>query len=199
MKIGIMGGTFNPIHNGHLLIAENARSQYALDTVWFLPAGMPPHKEENGILSAEVRLEMVRLAIQDNPGFKISEIELWSKERSYTYRTLERLHEQFPDTEFYFIMGGDSLRDFHTWKNPDRICELSHLLAAVRDEMDAKRLKVYASGIRETLHGNIDFIITPNFSVSSHEIRARVKAGDTIRYLVPEKVRCYIAQKELYR
>lgn len=199
MKIGIMGGTFNPIHNGHLLIAENARSQYALDAVWFLPAGMPPHKEENGILPAEVRLEMVCLAIQDNPGFKISEIELWSKERSYTYRTLERLHEQFPDTEFYFIMGGDSLRDFHTWKNPDHICELSHLLAAVRDEMDAKRLKVYASEIRETLHGNIDFIITPNFSVSSHEIRARVKAGDTIRYLVPEKVRCYIAQKELYR
>lgn len=199
MKIGIMGGTFNPIHNGHLLIAENARSQYQLDKVWFLPAGVPPHKADRGILPGEVRLEMVRLATEDHPDFAASDFELLSKERNYTYLTLERLHAQFPDTEFYFIMGGDSVESFHTWRNPQIICQYSHLLAAVRDEMDINRLKAAATQIREAFQGTIDFVNTPNFSVSSHEIRTRLQSGDTIRYLVPEAVRDYIMEHQLYR
>lgn len=198
MKIGIMGGTFNPIHNGHLLIAENARSQYHLDKVWFLPAGIPPHKSDSGILPGEVRLEMVRLATKEHPDFIASDIELSSTGRNYTYLTLERLHTQYPDTEFYFIMGGDSIRNFHSWRNPDIICRYSHLLAAVRDEMDIAHLKVAATQIQETFHGRIDFVNTPNFSISSHEIRTRIKAGDTIRYLVPEAVRHYIIEHRLY-
>ena len=111
-KIGIMGGTFNPIHNGHLLIAENARWQFGLDQICFLPAGIPPHKQNLMVLDGHSRCEMVQLAIEDNPDFYLSDYEVQRTEPSYTYLTLEYLKQKYPEDTLYFIMGADSLRDF---------------------------------------------------------------------------------------
>ncbi len=198
-KIGIMGGTFNPIHNGHLLIAENALCQYRLDRIYFIPTGLSPHKGEQEIIPANIRYEMIERAIYGNPGFAASSIEIDSTETSYTYLTLEKLTTLYPDNRFYFIMGGDSLRDFSGWRNPKRICELCHLLAAVRNNMDMDMLCHYADAIKQQFHGSIDLLNTPNFSVSSHEIRERVRNHDSIRYLVPEEVRIYIEENQLYQ
>lgn len=115
-KIGIMGGTFNPIHNGHLLIAENAMDQYQLDKIYFIPTGPSPHKGEQTIAAAQSRYEMIERAIYGNPGFAVSTIEIDSVETSYTCHTLEKLTFLYPDDRFYFIMGGDSLHDFPGWK-----------------------------------------------------------------------------------
>ena len=198
-KIGIMGGTFNPIHNGHLLIAENALCQYHLDKVYFIPTGHSPHKGEQTIVSAKIRYEMIERAIHGNPGFAVSSIEIDSPETSYTYHTLEKLNGMYPGDRFYFIMGGDSLHDFPGWKNPKRICELCHLLAAVRNDMDVRILEHYADTVRQMFCGEIDLLNTPNFSVSSHEIRDRIKNHASIRYLVPEEVRMYIEEHQLYK
>lgn len=198
-KIGIMGGTFNPIHNGHLLIAENALYQYHLDKIYFIPTGHSPHKGEQMIASAKIRYEMIERAIYGNPGFAASSIEINSPETSYTYHTLEKLTALYPDNRFYFIMGGDSLHDFHSWKNPKRICELCHLLVAVRNDMDKQALEHHANTVRQMFRGEIDLLNTPNFSVSSREIRDRVRNHDSIRYLVPEEVRIYIEEHQLYK
>ncbi len=197
-KIGIMGGTFNPIHNGHLILAENAYSQYQLDKIYFIPAGIPPHKRNAAIADGDVRCKMVELAISDNPAFAISNIEICSGEMSYTFQTLEQLKEKMPDTEIYFIMGADSLSDFPTWRNPQRICELSRLLVAVRDDLDHAELEQMASRIRSDFHTKVDLLNTPNISISSHDIRNRISDRRSIRYLVPEAVRKYIGDKSLY-
>lgn len=198
-KIGIMGGTFNPVHNGHLLIAENALSQYNLDKVFFVPTGSSPHKSDAKIAPAAIRYSMIEQAICDNPGFGVSSIEIDSNEISYTYRTLEKLYVRYPDVRFYFIMGGDSLKDFPEWVNPGRICELAHLLVAVRNDMDSNVLQPYIQGLKEQFHASIDLLNTPNFSVSSCEIRTRIHKGLSIRYLVPEPVRISIEEQQLYR
>ncbi len=198
-KIGIMGGTFNPIHNGHLLIAENALCQYHLDKIYFIPTGLSPHKGRQEIIPAGFRYEMIERAISGNPGFAVSSIEIDSTETSYTYHTLEKLTALYPNKQFYFIMGGDSLRDFPGWKNPRRICELCHLLAAVRNDMDMDMLYSQANKIKQIFQGDVDLLNTPNFSVSSHEIRERIRNHDSIRYLVPEEVRIYIKENQLYQ
>ncbi len=197
-KIGLMGGTFNPIHNGHLLIAENARCQYNLDKIYFIPTGPSPHKKNNEIVSADIRYEMVQQAIADHPGFAVSSIEIDSTETSYTYRTLEKLTINYPNTRFYFIMGGDSVYDFEHWRNPKRICELAHLLVAVRGGMDKSALQKYADKICAQFQGKVDLLDTPDFAVSSREIRRRVLENESIRYLVPENVRKYIEENHLY-
>ncbi|MGN0433508.1 MAG: nicotinate (nicotinamide) nucleotide adenylyltransferase, partial [Bilifractor sp.] len=121
-KIGIMGGTFDPIHIGHLILGEAARQQFSLDKVFFMPAGNPPHKRNRaGRAGDEQRVDMVRLAIASNPGFELSLFEMNEDGYSYTYRTLEMLRNKNPDMDFYFIMGADSLFDFDQWREPQRI------------------------------------------------------------------------------
>lgn len=198
-KIGIMGGTFNPIHYGHLILAENALTQYHLDKIYFLPAGVPPHKRNQNITDGHIRYEMVVRSIADNPAFEALDIEVVSKQPSYTYRTLEHLTEIFPDTELSFIMGADSLADFKFWREPERISELCSLLVATRDELAQAELEQLASQLRSEFRTRIDYLNTPNILISSHEIRERVKNQESIRYLVPETVRTYIAENHLYR
>jgi nicotinate-nucleotide adenylyltransferase len=198
-KIGIMGGTFNPIHNGHLLIAENAYDQLGLDQVRFIPTGRSPHKQGQTCLSGTHRLHMVELAIQDHPGFLADNRELKKDVLSYTYATLEELHGEFPEDELYFIMGGDSLRDFHTWYRPDVICSYAVLVAAIRDDCDLEHLEGYAAGLRRDFSADVRLIRTPNLSVTSRELRRRITSGETIRYQVPEAVRSYIYENDLYR
>lgn len=198
MKIGIMGGTFNPIHNGHLLIAENAYHQYGLDQIVFLPAGIPPHKQHMGILDKDHRCAMIDLAIENIPYFRLDRREVDAAQISYTYLTLTQLKEENPEDEFFFIMGADSLAYFDKWKNPKIILNKATVLAAVRDEFDTGALKQEIKRITDKLGGNIGFITTPEFDVSSQNIRNRVACGQSIRFLVPDKVRDYILYHNLY-
>jgi len=135
-KIGILGGSFDPIHQGHLNIAEQARIEFDLDEVWFIPAGHSPNKNESEMTSAEMRTEMTALAVASSPYFKVSRIEVDAEETSYTYITLSKLKEQYPNLQFYFIMGADSLDYFEKWRHPEIICQKSIILTAVRDDMD---------------------------------------------------------------
>ena len=198
-KIGIMGGTFDPVHNGHLLIAENACEQLELDEVRFIPTGRSPHKQGKQITDGVHRLRMVELAIADNPAFVADERELRSDALSYSYLTLQQMHRDLPDDELYFIMGGDSLRDFKTWYHPEQICACAILVAAIRDECDRDHLMAYAEELKTLYSADVRLIETPNLSVASSELRRRVATGETIRYQVPEPVRAYIQDNRLYR
>lgn len=133
MNIGILGGSFDPIHNGHLHMAKCAYESYALDQVWLIPAGHSPNKDEHGMTDAKDRFQMCKLAAQPYPWMTVSRLELDSAERSYTYRTMEKVSEQFPMHRFFFIMGGDSLDYFEQWKQPERIAKLATILVIPRD------------------------------------------------------------------
>lgn len=197
-KIGIMGGTFDPVHYGHLLIAENAYRQLALDEVRFIPTGRSPHKQGKMITEGVHRLRMVELAIADNPAFVADERELISDTLSYSYITLEDMKKKSPTDELYFIMGGDSLRDFKTWYHPERICACATLVVANRDECDREHLVLYAKELETLFSAEVRLIQSPNLSVTSTELRRRVAAGETIRYQVPDVVRDYIEANHLY-
>lgn len=199
IKTGIMGGTFNPIHYGHLLIAENAAEQFGLDEIWFIPTGHSPHKSDKQILDAARRCDMIRLAISDNEVFQLSTIEIEADEVNYTYRTVDYLHQCYPERQFFFIMGGDSLRAFGTWRHPELILQYAHLLVAIRDDVDEPELRHCIQALeRQYPQARISCLKTPNYALSSHRIRALAAEGRTIRYMVPEAVRNYIKENHLY-
>lgn len=212
MKTGILGGTFNPIHNAHLRIAEEARDRFALDRVIFIPAALPPHKPTVGELSFADRLEMVRLAVADNPHFAASDLEKVRGGRSYSIDTLRTLHQEHPGDEFYFIIGGDSFRDISTWHDYASIFSLCHLVAVQRPratfESLAKALPVaianefcYNEPAKMLTHSsgcNVYALHGVLLDISSSHIRALVRAGRSIRYLVPEAVEQYIQEQRLY-
>lgn len=197
-KIGIMGGTFDPIHYGHLLIAQSAADEFQLEQVVFIPTGRTPHKADIEVTDGEQRCIMVQKAIADNRNFHLSKLEIKNEEISYTYRTLEKLTREYNDTHFYFIMGEDSLMDFESWRLPDKICELATILVALRDDTDGVRLFDQLELIKEKYQADIYPLHSPNYSVSSRDIRERLRNGQSIRYLVPESVGAYIARENLY-
>lgn len=199
-KVGIMGGTFDPIHIGHLILGENAWHQFGLETVLFMPSANPPHKRERlGRASIEDRIDMVRLAIEENPHFTLSLEETGCEGYCYTNETLKKLNEKHPDTEYYFIMGADSLFHFETWKDPDEICRRCILVAAVRDHMTEEPFQKQIRYLRIKYHARIETLTTPNIDISSHNIRNWLKTGDiSLRYYVPDKVISYIMKKNLY-
>lgn len=199
IKTGIMGGTFNPIHYGHLLIAENAAEQFGLEEILFIPTGHSPHKSDSQILDPKRRCDMIRLAISDNERFSLSTIEIEADEVNYTYRTVDHLRQQYPGRELHFIMGGDSLKAFHTWRHPEHILQYAHLLVAVRDDVDETERLQYIGELKgQYPRARISCLKTPNYSLSSHRIRALAAHGRTIRYMVPEAVRIYIEENQLY-
>lgn len=198
MKVGIFGGTFNPIHNGHLLIAENAYSQYQLDKVVFLPTGRSPHKRDDSVLDGNKRCEMVAKAIQDIPYFTYDRTEIESENVNYTYKTLEFFSAKHPNWELYFIMGADSLLYFDKWVKPEEILKNATVLTAVRDAVMLSDMEKKMEEITAKLGGNMGAILTPEFNVSSHDIRNRVKEKMSIRFLVPEEVRSFILEERLY-
>ena len=199
MRIGIIGGTFDPIHIGHLIIAQNAVTQYHLDQILFIPTGHSPHKDDKEIEQSAHRLEMIRLSIKNNPDFYFSAMEINAARTSYTYLTLQELHLTYPDWELYFIMGADSLDYLDKWMEPAEICRLATLLVAIRDDLDMNRIKDKAAELKRLYEADIRPIITPNVSVSSHNIRERVAKGEPIRYLVTPEVEEYIAHQCLYQ
>ena len=151
-KIGIFGGTFNPVHYGHLLIAENACDQFELDHVIFLPTGHTPHKAFMGEKMSIHRCHMVEAAIADNPKFSISYREIESTGVNYTYVTLARFHNDYPDCELYFILGADSLFDFDSWRHPEEICKYANILAAVRGNLNADEVDRQIVYLKEKYH-----------------------------------------------
>lgn len=198
-KIGILGGTFDPVHTGHLLLAEWAMDSAGLDEVWLIPAGMPYKKAGRQILPGKERLHMARLAAQGNPCLRCMDTEIVRDGYTYTYETLEQLCESFPEDKFYFIMGADCLFSIENWRKPEAIFQHAVIMAAVRDAVLMEELQAKASMLQEKFGGEILLMPFLRFSISSSEIRERVAAGKSIRYLVPDEVLTYIQEKEFYR
>ncbi len=197
-RIGIMGGTFNPIHNGHLMIAENAREQFCLEQVQFIPTGHSPLAHKRQITDAVHRCKMVSLAISDNPWFVLNEIEVHSSEISYTFRTVKQLKDQDENVELYFILGADSLFDFESWKEPELILENCNVLAAYRKHQRQEEFLQQIERLNKKYPGKFYPLDTLSLEVSSQEIRRRVIERQTIRYLVPKEVEAYIHKHKLY-
>lgn len=197
-KIGILGGSFDPIHNGHLNIAKSACREFHLDEVWFIPAGHSPNKNEKEMTPTAERAQMVELAINAIPAFRLSMLEIESQETSYTYLTLTKLKERYPDTQFYFIMGADSLDYFETWCHPEIICENAIILTAVRDELDLEEIQKKISFIQTLFPAEIYPIRTGKTDVSSTELRKQIEYGKINLQMLPSKVADYIIKQGLY-
>ena len=199
-KIGIMGGTFDPIHVGHLILGEKTYEQLGLDKIWFMPAGNPPHKRNRaGRATDEQRVAMVERAISGNPHFELSLIEMHDHGLSYTYHTLENLRKQNPDTDYYFIIGADSLYDFDMWRRPDRICKAASLLVATRNDVPEESLKKKMAYLEEKYQGEFILLHTPNLEISSQTLRDWIREGKTVRYYLVDKVCDYIRDEGVYR
>lgn len=197
-RIGIIGGTFNPIHLGHLLLAETAKDNFKLDEILFIPSGCSYMKNPDKIADKDKRYEMAALAIEDNPAFRISSIEVEREGNSYTCETLEKLTESEPCTEFYFIVGADSLFSMETWKNPQKIFSLCTVLAAVRDDKDRESLNKQIVYFQDKYGANVELLSLKEITISSTDIRNKIKEGKSIRYMVPDKVIAYIRENSLY-
>ena len=198
-KVGIMGGTFNPIHIGHLILAETARTQYSLDEILFIPSGLSYMKQQMDIPAGEVRADMTSLAIEDNPFFALSLMEIERGGNTYTYETLEALKVQNPDNEYYFILGADSLFAIEKWQSTQKIFELCTILVAVRNDGNLGNIQAEAERLSAKYQGNVLLLDCGNMEISSTRIRDNVKNGHSIRYLVPDKVIQYIEEHNLYR
>ena len=198
-KIGIMGGTFDPIHMGHLILGEKTYEQLGLDKVWFMPAGNPPHKRNRkGRATDEQRVDMVRLAIENNPHFELSLMEMNEEGYTYTYRTLENLKEQNPDTDYYFIIGADSLYSFETWMEPLRICQACTLVVAVRNHTPLPDLVQEMERLTQKYQGHFIRLDTMNIDVSSQLLREWTASGKSLRYYVPDEVIAYMKEHDIY-
>ena len=199
-RIGIMGGTFDPIHLGHLILGETAYEQFELDEVLFMPAGNPPHKRVRpNRATDEQRVEMVRRAIRTNPHFSLCLKEMESDGITYTYKTLESLKEENPDTDYFFILGADSLFDFDTWKEPKRICNTCTILVATRDHTEGEKLDETMSALRERYQGDFRKMYSLNIDVSSKLLRSWIRQDRTLKYYVPDDVIAYIGENRIYK
>lgn len=195
----MLGGTFDPIHYGHLAIAEDCLAQLSLDEVLFLPAGDPPHKQHRPISPADDRVAMVDLAIADNPSFRLSRIDVDRPGPSYSVDTVWALREQLgSEVRIFFIVGADSLADLPRWREPERLARLCQIVAVNRPGHpwpDPSRLE----GVIPDAARRIITLTTPGVDVSASELRRRVAQGKPIRYLVPDVVLAYIRERRLYR
>lgn len=188
-RIALLGGTFNPIHIGHLILAEEALSKLKLDKVIFVPSYIPPHKSVDADIRPQDRLKMVELAIEDNAAFEVSNFEINRKKTSYSIDTLKDYRAKYgEDTILYFITGSDLLKDLFSWKNVNDIFKISKFVVANRPGYPVKDVPKEVETV----------VITP-IEVSSEDIRRRLKSGRSVRYLVPERVRAYITEKKLYK
>ena len=194
-RLGIMGGTFDPIHYGHLVTAEAARTRFSLDQVVFVPSGRPPHKQK-GTTDANDRLVMTQMAIVTNPGFNLSDTEARREGYSYSIDTVREFISIYgPETELFFITGADAILEIASWKNADELVNMCTFIAASRPGFDLTELKKLPQAWQE----RILLFEIPALAISSTDIRRRVKEGDSIKYLLPEPVEHYILRRGLYR
>lgn len=198
-KIGIMGGTFNPIHIGHLMIAQRAYEEYHLDQIVFLPNGNPPHKVQNNVLDAHHRAEMVKRAIRSHPEFVFSDFEIKSEHFSYTADTLAHFCGMNPDAAYYFIVGADSLDYMDQWHEPQGIFSRATILAAPRGNLDQEKMEEKIRELEQKFHASIKLLHLPNVAISSNWIRKNIREGYSVHYYVTDDVEDYIREHHLYR
>ncbi|GAK11434.1 nicotinate-nucleotide adenylyltransferase [Geomicrobium sp. JCM 19039] len=189
-KIGIFGGTFDPVHIAHLILAEQALNECSLDEVWFMPANTPPHKKHEGMADGKDRAHMVELAIQHHPQFKLLRLELARTGPSYTVDTIENLLQIYPNEQFYFIIGGDMVKSLERWHQIDRLRDMVRFIVTDRPD--------YVLEKGEHISEAMVYIHVPQMSISSSDIRSRIKKQQSIRFLIPEEVRSYVEENRLY-
>lgn len=194
MKIGILGGSFDPIHNGHLHMAIESYHQYQLDEVWIMPNGNAPHKDSTQMADAMHRLNMCHLVANAYPFLKVCDIEIRSKEYSYSYLTMTKLKSMYPNDEFYFIMGADSLDSFDKWKRPEVIASLCKILVINRGEFSNEDIQSKIQKIQESFPADIRIVSCAKVNLSSTEIRKHLKKED-----VTAQVYDYICTNHLYQ
>ena len=196
MRLGLFGGTFDPIHIGHLILAEQCREACRLDRVWFVPAGAPPHKRGDRTPVYQ-RIEMAKVAIAGHQAFEVSDIEARRPGPHYSADTLEGVHRERPGDDLFFLIGADSLIDLPTWRDPSRIARLATIVVVNRpgmDEVDPSSLPSFGPGTK-----NLKFVTIPSIDIASKVLRQRLAEGRTIRFMVPRGVEAYIAAQGLYR
>lgn len=198
-RIGIMGGTFDPIHYGHLVAAEGARHRFQLDKVIFIPAGHPPHKTGRQITGAHHRWIMTELAVASNAYFDTSTLEVDRPGYSYTIDTVGEMRRLFPEAELYFITGADAVLEILGWKQVDELLSMCHFIAATRPGYPLGNLQKKLAGIAADQIRQITSMEVPALAISSTDIRRRVGEGRPIKYLLPEQVESYILNRGLYR
>lgn len=189
MNIGLLGGTFDPIHCVHLMVAEYVRDAMHLDEIWFMPSHIPPHKEGREILHSSKRLEMVRLAIADTPHFQDFPFELDRNGPTYTIDTMRELRKQYPEHQFFFIIGGDMIDYLPHWHQIEELVRLIHFVGVPRPGYEPQN---------EYARRFVQLVPMPQIDISSSLIRQRVSNGQTVRFMVPEVVRKYIEENQLY-
>lgn len=195
-RLGVMGGTFDPIHYGHLVTAEEALHQFRLDGVVFVPTGLPWMKEHGVVSPAEDRYLMTVIATASNPLFRVSRMDVDREGPTYTVDTLRGLRtEEGEDADLFFITGADAVLEIFQWKDPQELFDLAHFIAATRPGFDIAAFEAHAP----TSNPDITVMNIPALAISSTDVRARVHAGRPIRYLVPEGVKSYVEKAELYR
>ena len=200
-RIGILGGSFNPVHTGHLILAQDALEQFGLSRVVFVPAAQPPHKPSLQLAPAADRMAMLRLALGDDARLAVSEDEIQRGGVSFTVDTLRRLREQLPDAALFFIIGGDTLRELHTWKDIYAVLELATIITVARPGFSVDGLDEEALRLRDPWPRRLAANVATGHlvEISATDIRNRVSRGLSIRYLVPQSVAGYIAAHGLYR
>ncbi len=202
-RIGIIGGSFNPIHIGHLLLAQEAMERQGLDEVWLIPAGQPYMKEasleEGELIAAAERYRMTELAVAGRRDFKCLDIEIKRKGATYSYETFEQLRALYPEYSFFFILGADCLFSIENWKCPERLFASCSVIAAVRSDADKGAMEHKIEELKHRFGADIMLLDFLRMEISSTDIRERVRGGRSIRYLVPDSVLAYIKEKKLYQ
>ena len=198
-RIGLFGGTFDPPHVGHLVLAECARDRLELDQVRFIPAGQPPHKPGARITPVARRVAMARLAVKSNPAFAVSTVETRRRGPSFTVETLREVAARLPRARLFLIMGADNLDEFATWREPEAIMRLATLAVAGRPGANGRALRRGRAAAARGRWARIEWLDNTEIALSSSLVRARVRAGRSIRYLVPDSVAAYVARHRLYR
>jgi len=199
MRLGLFGGTFDPVHWGHLLLAERCREECRLDQVWLIPAGNPPHKQGEAISPGNQRAEMLEFAIAGHPQLSVNRMELNRSGRSFTVDTLGQLHADDASRELFFLIGADSLADLPLWREPARIAELATIVAVNRGEDPMPDLDSLRQRLGDAVVNRIQLVTMPGIDLSATDIRRRVREGKSIRFMVPRPVEVYIEQHGLYR
>ncbi|MDR2712025.1 MAG: nicotinate-nucleotide adenylyltransferase [Clostridiales bacterium] len=198
-RVGLMGGTFDPIHYGHLVTAESARTKFGLDQVIFIPCGDPPHKDKGKVSPAAQRLMMVTLATITNSYFHVSDVEIRREGYSYTYDTVEYFHKHYRGScELFFITGADAIRSIYSWKNMELLLERCFFIAATRPGFNLEEWERQEQ-LPLNLWQRIHFMAIPALAISSTDIRSRVGKGEAIKYLLPREVEAYIGKQGLYK